>query len=120
MMVFSGCTNSTPSHVGTQKTPVFPGAKLVAEDSLGISESDLGGPVEDSTVYLWTFETSASRDEVIAFYKEKFPQAVSEGDEDGTEAVATTLAIEIGNAKIREVTIEISDGEFSIGESVKD
>lgn len=122
MTVISGCSKPAPSEVGTQKIPVFPGSKLVEENSMGASVGDLGGSLDDVTISYWKFETTASRDDLVDFYMQKFPGAKQGEDEPESNADTgyTTLWIETNNASISELTIEISDGEFTIGESVKD
>ena len=114
----AGCSreaNALSGAVYGSQIPVYPGADY--EDSMGAETyATIGGPPTGDRL-TWFFKISDPADKIVAFYKEKVPQATREEGEDDDEIV---LRFAPGGAEENEsVTIRIRAGKLQISESVK-
>jgi hypothetical protein len=67
--------------------PMYPSAKVKETNSMSFATGELGGQLEDFDATWWTLETKDSVDQVVAFYKDKLPQAkVVDGRQAGKQA----------------------------------
>ena len=118
LVLLAGCGSSPDGLRGASyEIPVYPDASVTESDRGGFSAGDDMSSLQSYDYVSWTLETSASMDEVVEFYKAKYPrevdEALAEAQEWGDEEVVVNFKVpEMGPQDHVELTI--APGEISI------
>lgn len=114
----AGCSrqaNALSGAVYASQIPVYPGADY--EDSMGAETYATIGGAPTGDRLTWFFKVSDPAEKVVAYYKEKLPQATREEGEDDEEVVLRFVPS--GAEENESVTVRIRTGKLQISESVR-
>ena len=117
----AGCskTSKTPTMVGEAQIIVLPGSRLVDTNQFEGLEGVVGN-LGQHTTKSWSFKTDATAQEIMEYYVSKYPKLESTLAEN--EVVKGHFDLEWltgGVDSIEGIGLWIQDGEFEIGETIR-